>query len=70
MGRMVVEVKPSASFERPSDVLDGLKLSPSLGRVTCNNELLEDRGGNMGRSKDELAPWYMPAPFESLFTRC
>lgn len=67
---MVVEVKPSASFERPSDVLDELKLSLSLGRVTCNKELLEDRGGNMGRSKDEPVPWYIAAPFESLFTRC
>ena len=56
MGRIVVEVKPSASFERPSDMLGELKLSPSLGRVTCNRELLEDRGGNMGRSKDGPDP--------------
>lgn len=56
MGRMVVEVKPSASFERPSDVLGVLKLSLSLCRVTCNKELLEDRGGNIGRSKDDPAP--------------
>lgn len=52
MGRMVVEVKPSASLERPSDVLEEEKLSPSLARFTCSKELLDDRGGNMGRSKD------------------
>lgn len=70
MGRMVVEVKPFASFERPSKLLGELKLSLSLGRSTCTVELLEDRGGNMGRSKDGPVSLYILVPAVSLFMRC
>jgi hypothetical protein len=50
IGKAVVVGKPSVSFVRPRKLVGGLKLSPSLDRVTGNVELLDDRGGNMGRS--------------------